>query len=64
MLRFDGFVIGGEEHPEDLLKSPGLHLRVTFFNTAELSSWPFDEIRVDLEAVRMAKASRPPSLAR
>lgn len=54
MLRFEGMDIGGEEHLAELLRSPGLHLRATSFDTVEVTAWPFEEIHVESEVVRLA----------
>lgn len=53
MLRWDDMDLGGEEKPDTLLASEGIHLRATSFNTVEAAPWPFPEIRIDPDAARI-----------
>lgn len=44
MIHWGDLDIGSEETADDLLRSEGLHLRKTSFDTIEISSWPFPEL--------------------
>lgn len=59
MLRFRDIDLGGEEHPEELVKAAGLHLRATSFDTIEVSEWPFEEIRIDPSATDLVSRRMP-----
>lgn len=49
MIRWDSFDIGSVEGYGDLAKAQGYHLRLSSFNTIEISSFPFEGVSMDKE---------------